>query len=254
MCRGVTWEDNPTSLCTQECDLTCDPLAGCSGPTNSDCNACRYAKDIAANGECLDHCPENTFLTSKDVCKETFEINGIGTNPLHFGLDDNMPETSAFTVSVWAKMEYATPNTNKFSFSYSQSLSFSMNFVLEIQQSGFAMDIFIKDPQHTGLHGRTVKFEVGRMQNAEDSQSAKSVAFSVRHLVRSDWCSYFVLRWRAEKKSRLPLTTTSLPAFLVVGNSVFTSWARRRYLHSVCGIMCFLLKSFHDMRKAVTLR
>lgn len=101
---------------------------------------------------------------------------------------------------------------------------------------------------------RTVKFEVGRMQNAEDSQSAKSVAFSVRHLVRSDWCSYFVLRWRAEKKSRLPLTTTSLPAFLVVGNSVFTSWARRRYLHSVCGIMCFLLKSFHDMRKAVTLR
>lgn len=27
-CKGKTWEDNPTGLCSQECHITCDPLAG----------------------------------------------------------------------------------------------------------------------------------------------------------------------------------------------------------------------------------
>lgn len=27
-CKGETWEDPPTGLCTQECHSACDPLAG----------------------------------------------------------------------------------------------------------------------------------------------------------------------------------------------------------------------------------
>lgn len=41
---------------------------GCTGPSSTECKACRMAKDITT-GECLDYCPENTFLTSKGVCE-----------------------------------------------------------------------------------------------------------------------------------------------------------------------------------------
>jgi len=62
------------------------------------------AKDINT-GECLDHCPENTFLTSKGVCKESFEINGNElTGPKEIDFDTDMPRMSELTVSFWVQL------------------------------------------------------------------------------------------------------------------------------------------------------
>ncbi|XP_068693345.1 uncharacterized protein [Montipora foliosa] len=104
ICKGKTREDNPTGLCVEECHLTCDPTAGCTGPKNTDCKACRLAMDTKS-GACLDHCPKNTFVTSEEVCHETFEINGNGFDTKQkIDFDTDMPGMSEYTMSFWVEL------------------------------------------------------------------------------------------------------------------------------------------------------
>jgi len=167
-CKGETWEDPPTGLCTQECHSACDPLAGCNGPLNTECNRCRLASE---NGKCLDHCPQGTFLTSEDLCHETFEINGMGTQ-MHFTLATNMPDMSAFTASLWVKSidvsdESEIPNL----FSLSRlSESLSMNLVFRKDREGVILGIFVTDAETTGpVLESTVDFRVEELDYAENS-------------------------------------------------------------------------------------
>lgn len=129
-CKGSTSrEDNPTAgLCAEQCHLNCDLTAGCPGPNNTECKASRMAKDIDT-GECLDHCPENTFLTSKGFCKETFEINGNElTGPKMIDFDTDMPGMSELTVSFWVKLSGTKVSTPGIYFH--SDVSLSLKFVV----------------------------------------------------------------------------------------------------------------------------
>ncbi|XP_078358434.1 uncharacterized protein LOC144643147 isoform X2 [Oculina patagonica] len=145
-CKGETREDHPTGLCAEKCHITCDPTAGCTGPADTECKACRMAIDTAT-GRCLDHCPADTFLTSEEVCRETFEINGNGfTTQTEIDFDTDMPPISAFTVSFWVKLSGWAEGISPGFYFHSKTLTMYLDFYkFEPSSSGIAYRVWIRD-------------------------------------------------------------------------------------------------------------
>ncbi|XP_068740594.1 uncharacterized protein [Montipora capricornis] len=112
ICKGDTYMDYETMLCTQRCHEDCDPLHGCNtktpgNPLPSECNQCRVAADLGTDTyTCLPECKEPNFISSGYcVGKEaTFDLEpGVRNEGEKILSVSEIPHLASFSLCLWLR-------------------------------------------------------------------------------------------------------------------------------------------------------